>query len=196
MGNLIARTTVFSTLKNQFPVEYPSLNITELPLSGIIRIQGEAKDPDLVAAIESATQLALPLQDNFSVKGERRLAQVAPNEWLLFTPLQEELAQLTNLEKSFAGLFATATLISDSRVIFCVSGEAASDLLAKGSALDFDPEAFPVGKMRNTRFAGIAVAIAHLQRDHYLMYVDISYSDYALHWLIDAAAEFGRQTCH
>lgn len=196
MAKLIARTTVLPTASAQFPIQFSALSITELPLSGIIRIQGNAQDPLVTTAIENATGLSLPQEDQLTAQHERRLAQVAPNEWLLFTSLEEEQTQFAALENAFSGIFATATLISDSRVIFRITGEATADLLAKGSSLDFHPSAFPAERMRNTRFAGIAAAIAHLQQGEYRLYVDLSYADYVLHWLIDASAEFRQIAIH
>ncbi|MGT2460185.1 sarcosine oxidase subunit gamma (plasmid) [Cupriavidus basilensis] len=196
MDKLVARTTVTNAAPGVWPVEALPLSVKEVPLSGIIRIQGPANDLKVVAAIERATGLKLPTSEAYSESGNRRLARVGPNEWLLFTDLLDEQAAVNALSVQFASLFATATLISDSRVVFAVSHTASSDFMAKGCGLDFHPEAFPTGFMRSTRFAGLPAAIAHVAADTYLVYLDVSLAQFAMSWMLDAADEFKDPALH
>lgn len=190
MDKFAARTTVTAAVSGVFPIRLPSLTIEEVPLAGIIRIQGNAADPAVVKAIEAATGLGLPHDDHYAENGDRILARVGPNEWLLFVGLEQEDAALEALIRAGSDHFITATLISDSRATFAVGGTAAAELMAKGSSLDFHPDVFPVGVQRSTRFAAIPAVIAHVQPDRFLIYLDVSLAPYAVSWLIDAATEF------
>lgn len=194
MDKLAPRITVTDSVPGVWPVECPLLSVSEVPLSGIIRIQGAADDPNVVTAIESAAGLAVPTSEAYSDNGQRRLARVGPNEWLLFTELFDEQQALDTLIQHFQPLFATATLISDSRIVFSVSGPASSDFMAKGCALDFHLEALPSGFLRSSRFAGLPAAISRVAADAFLLYLDVSYAKFALNWIVDAAQEFKELT--
>lgn len=190
MDKLVARTTVTPAIAGVFPVDAPLLSVRELALTGILRIQGRGNDARLITAMEHATGLRVPVSEAWSESGGRRLARIGPNEWLLFTEIDDETAALDALTTHFAGLFATATLISDSRVAFAVSRAASADLMAKGTSLDLHPAAFPTGIMRSTRFAGLPATIARIAPETFVVYLDVSLSQFALHWLMDAAEEF------
>ena len=81
-------------------------------------------------------------------------------------------------------------MISDSRVGFRTSGTDAPALLAKGTALNLDTDAFPPGSAATTRFAGLAAMIVHRLPGEYLIYFDIAYSEFVMRWWLDAADEF------
>ncbi|XHO03486.1 hypothetical protein ACEQUB_00346 [Ralstonia syzygii] len=194
MANLIARTFVTETWTKPaaLPVHTPSLAIHELPLAGIIRIQGSANDSQVIAAIQTATGLTVPLTERYVEADRDILARVGPNEWLLFTDLAVEERALQALQRNFGDVFANATLVSDSRIALAVAGDAAPDFLAKGCALDFHPTAFPPGTLASTRFAGLPAAILHRTLNHYVIYFDVALAEFVVSWLVDASKEFER----
>ncbi|SFT86124.1 sarcosine oxidase subunit gamma [Paraburkholderia aspalathi] len=174
----------------RFPVRGPTLCVDEQPLGGIVRLQGDTHDAGFAEAIGDATGLALPTPERFATRGETCLAWSGPTEWLYFCPLDDEQAHLRALRAACDGRFATATLISDSRTGFLVSGADSASLLAKGCAIDFSAAACPVGRAVTTRFASLPTMLLHRGNNDYLVYVDASYAAFLVHWLIDAAAEF------
>ncbi|TDN63079.1 sarcosine oxidase subunit gamma family protein [Paraburkholderia sp. BL10I2N1] len=174
----------------RFPVRGPTLCIDEQPLGGIVRLQGDAGDAGFAEAVSEATGLALPAPERFAARGDTCLAWSGPTEWLYFCSLDDEQARLRALQAACDGRFATATLISDSRTGFLVSGADSASLLAKGCAIDFSAAACPIGRVVTTRFAGLPTMLLHRGNHEYLVYVDVSYAAFLLHWLLDAVSEF------
>lgn len=192
MLKLQSRTTVTSQLVtgHTFPVDTPSLRISELSLHGIIRIQGDSESAQTRAIIESVLALALPLPERSTQDKSKRLVWVGPNEWLVLCALEEELGFLDALTNRLAGQFATVTLVSDSRVSFLVAGGVAADFVAKGCGIDLHATTFPVGAAVTTRFAGLLAMLLHRNTAEYVLYFDVSMTGFLVDWLSDAAEEF------
>ncbi|WP_028219699.1 sarcosine oxidase subunit gamma [Paraburkholderia oxyphila] len=196
MDKLIARTTVSPGFFNEseFPVRTNSLRLEELPLSGIIRIQGKSEDGAIRLGVASAVGVPLPGPERVSEGGDVQLAWAGPNECLCFCPLASEERYATSLVNALAGQFATVTIVSDSRVAIQVSGADAAALLASGCAIDVHPSSFEVGHVVITRFAGLPAMMMHPESSEYVLYFDVSATEYVVTWLLKAAEEFVHQT--
>ncbi|AJW99814.1 sarcosine oxidase, gamma subunit [Burkholderia gladioli] len=192
MHNLQARSTVTSHLvtKRTFPIATPSLRLAEIPLHGLIRIQGDGKASKLKASIEAALGVALPLPERSTVNGTTRLVWVGPNEWLVLCALKDEETILQNLTSSLANQFAAVTLVSDARVSFLASGSEAVVFLAKGCGIDVNVAAFPVDAAVTTRFASLPAMLLRQATFEYVLYFDVSMAGFLVEWLADAAEEF------
>lgn len=192
MDKLIARTTVSPDFFDDsiFPVRTTTLQIAELPLSGIIRIQGRSNDNAFRSGVVSALGVQLPEAERVSVAREVRLAWAGPNEYLCFCPLASEEHCVSTLTLALAGQFATVTVVSDSRVAFVVAGEDATAFLAKGCSIDTHPSSFLPGHVVTTRFAGLPAMLMHRENGEYVLYFDIGYTEFVVKWMLDAAEEF------
>lgn len=192
MHNLQARLTVTSHLvtRRTFPIATPSLRLAEIPLHGLIRIQGDGKSSRLKAGIEAALGVALPLPERSTVNGTTRLVWVGPNEWLVLCALEDEATTLQNLTSNLANLFAAVTLVSDARVSFLASGSEAAHFLANGCGIDLDVKVFPVDAVVTTRFAGLPAMLLRRATFEYILYFDVSMAGFLVEWLADAAGEF------
>jgi sarcosine oxidase subunit gamma len=192
MLKLQARTTVTSqfVMGHTFPVDTPSLRVSEVPLHEIIRIQGGSESAPTRAIIESVLALNLPLPECSTQDKSKRLAWVGPNEWLVLCALEDEGGLFDELTRALADQFATVTLVSDSRVSFLVAGDVAADFVAKGCAIDLHVTAFPVGAVVTTRFAGLPAMLLHRDTLEYVLYFDVSMAGFLVDWLCDAAEEF------
>ena len=117
----------------------------------------------------------------------------APGEFIVqLTPAlaKDFLQTLSGLKEGASEALYTASLITDSRSCFVIAGEAAVDLLAMGSSVDFHPSAFQVGHSVTTRFAKLAVMIIPLsQSGEFLIIVDRSAAAYLASWIRDAAEQ-------
>jgi len=84
---------------------------------------------------------------------------------------------------------ALAVDVSDARVIYRVSGEKASRVLAKGAPVDFDK--FNVGEVRRTRMGLFAAAFLKISQEpeSYEVFCSRSYARYVSDWLQTAALE-------
>lgn len=118
--------------------------------------------------------LELPLRMNSS-KGEPRAMRLGPGEWLVIGWPCPPADQLD------AALFAVD--MSDGLVCFDVRGPLARALLAAAASVDFDPDAFGTATAMRTRFARTSAIVERRGADHFVLYVDRSYSHYAAAWL-------------
>lgn len=194
MSELSARTLAATAWAppGRFPVATPNLSIDELPLAAIIRIQSRSADPEWAARLAIAAGLALPTAGrcHADLQAGRFAAWSAPGEWLYCFPLDEETRLLEAVGRACDGHLAVATLISDSRVGFRAMGADAPALLATGTALNLDGDAFPPGSAATTRFAGLAGMVVHRRAGEYLIYFDVAYSEFLMRWWLDAVHEF------
>lgn len=192
MPKLVARRTdaAYWVGQGRFPIRTPKLFVAELTSVGIIRLQGRAEDPAFVQWVVSASGIGLPAFGRFAQQGEVMLASSSPTDWLVFCPLEREEALLMSLREGLGSVFATASVISDSRVGFQIFGEDAAEFIAKGCALDLHAERFPPAAVATTRFAGLPCMVIHDAAGHYRLHVDASYQHFMVDWLLDAAAEW------
>jgi sarcosine oxidase subunit gamma len=137
MDKLIARTTVSPNFFGEgvFPIRSRSLQVSELALAGIIRIQGKMNDESFRSGVAAALSVQLPAPERVVKTNGVRLAWAGPNECLCFCALENEKEFESLLVASLAGQFATITLVSDSRVAFLISGSEAAALLAADAPL-------------------------------------------------------------
>jgi sarcosine oxidase, subunit gamma len=196
MDKLIARTVLapLYVAEVKFPIQSRSLQISEVPLAGIIRIQGRTDDEQFRASINTALGLQLPKAERTTQNGEVSLAWSGPNEYLCFCSLEVEDGLLHSLTNALAGQFAVATLYSDSRAGFRILGEDATCFIAKGCSIDVHATAFPVGQSVTTKFAGLPAMLMHRTDGEYVVYFDVGYIEFILKWFIDAAEEFSELT--
>lgn len=192
MDKLIARSTVHQDFvdSKSFPIAARSLSISELPLGGIVRIQGQSSDAAFSAGITTSLGVPLPVPESLSRRDSAVLAWAGPNEYLWFCDLADEESFVSALKWALAGLFANVTLVSDSRIGFLVMGEAARSFIAKGCSIDMYAAAFGAGHVVTTRFAGLPAMLLSREENEFFIYFDIGHAQYVLNWVRDAAEEF------
>ncbi|MEB2543756.1 sarcosine oxidase subunit gamma [Burkholderia cenocepacia] len=192
MDKLIARSTVSQQFvdSNVFPIRADNLQISELPLAGIIRVQGRTADDAFRSQVASCLGADLPAAERTSVGADVRIAWTGPNEYLCFCALAAEEKHLSALTDALAGQFATVTLVSDSRVAFLVTGREAQAFISKGCSIDMNPASFPADRAVTTRFAGLPAMLMHRGGGDYVIYFDIGYVEFVVKWMLDAAEEF------
>jgi len=191
MDKLVTRSTVSSQFvdANIFPVHASSLQISELPLGGIIRIQGSSKDAAFRSAVKAALAVDVPPPENSTSSADVRLAWAGPNEFLCFCPLATEMKYEQRLSRALVGHFATVTLVSDSRLGLQITGTQAASFLSKGCAIDLHAASFGIGHTVTTRFAGLPAMLLR-DEDGYVIYFDIGYVEFLMKWVVDGAEEF------
>ncbi|PRD74619.1 hypothetical protein C6P74_26090 [Burkholderia multivorans] len=192
MVKLNARSTLSQEYvdKNVFPVQTPTLQITELPLSGILRIQGRQSDAAFVAAVEENLGVQLPAPERTDSRADVNVTWAGPNEYLCFCALEHEAQYESALKSALEGKFAVVTLVSDSLFGVRVSGSNAAAFIGQGCSIDMDPTNFPIGHSVTTRFASLPAILIHRARQEYILYVDIGYVEYMLKWLVAESNEY------
>ncbi|MEX3982187.1 sarcosine oxidase subunit gamma [Paraburkholderia sp. EG287A] len=192
MDKLIARSTVAEQFADArvFPIRADGLQISELPLAGIIRVQGRTTHEAFRTQVTASLGVGVPTAERVSIGTDVRLAWAGPNEYLCFCALDAEEKLLSALTAALTGQFATVTLVSDSRIGFLIKGREAQAFISKGCSLDMYRESFPVNRVVTTRFAGLPAMLMHRSESEYAVYFDIGYAEFVLKWMLDAAAEF------
>ena len=104
-----------------------------------------------------------------------------------------EAAIAQTLEDALSDLHSAVATVGDGNVTLSLSGPRAVDVLAKGMTLDLDPDRFRARVCARGLLARVPVLL-HRPGDDLLYEVAVarSFSDYALHWLTDAAFEYTR----
>jgi len=120
------------------------------------------------------------LDAQVSVRGEPPMAPntvagdalwLGPDEWLV----------LGGREQNYADARA-AVDVSANRVCFELSGEAATDMHARGCALDLHPSVFPTGHCAQTLLARAQVILYRTDEDVFRVLVRPSFADYLRAW--------------
>ena len=85
--------------------------------------------------------------------------------------------------------------VSAQRTILELSGPLATAVLAHGCALDLHPRAFGPGSCAQTMLAKAQVILHQTGTGPtYRIYVRASFTDYLVHWLLDAMVEYVAET--
>lgn len=166
--------------------------MSEVAHRTIINIRGTASDPAFASAVQTATGLALPSAANtVSTAGLWQILWLGPNEWWITGPDGEAESLVEALRANFAGQYATACDVSESRAIIALKGQKARDILMRGVSLDLHPRAFHVGQCAQTGLSRANVLL-HLIDDAptFEIYVLKSFSDYLWRWLETVGRDF------
>jgi sarcosine oxidase subunit gamma len=163
------------------------MEISDLALATIIARRGCA--PELAALIREQFGVELPFGPRRIEGREIAFTWSGINQWLASAPgtarqLESQLRPLAQ--------FAAASDHSDARAIIRVAGPRARQTLAKGLAIDLHPRSFRVGDCALTLIGHIGT---HLWQVDDVPTYDIavfrSLGESFVHWLTEAAAEFG-----
>ncbi len=118
----------------------------------------------------------------------RSVVWLGPDEWLVVDP-----AAPAGLEDDLRAALACAGAVTDQsgqRVSFEISGDVAG-LLAKGTAIDLHPAAFPAGSAVQTLLAQAVVIVVARSDDasRVELIARSSFAPYVLDWLVDALSD-------
>ena len=174
----------------------PGVRLAEIAHAGKLVLRGRPEPAVIEAA--ASVGLSLPTEPCTAAPTDSGTALwLGPDEWLVVTAPGAEGALAGALKQALAGLPAAVVDVTDSRTTIGVSGAAAREVLAKGCALDFHPQGFAAGAVKQSRLAMVDVIIHRPAgaRDGadpaFEVTVLRSFADYLWQWLVDAATEYG-----
>lgn len=119
---------------------------------GMITLRAAPDAPGLAAALG-----ARPALRGIVGSGDRLVAWMAPDEYLLIRPPSEVGQTLAHLADALRGSHHLAVDVSDARVMLRLEGAGADAVLARLCPVDF--ARFPVNEMRRTRLGQVACAL-------------------------------------
>jgi sarcosine oxidase subunit gamma len=159
---------------------------------GIFRVQSWDIHEAPPSKAEEMLGLLWPKPTGTVAQGRVDVLCVGPTDWLVQVPDPNAVPVLQALGDAFAGSSYRATDVSSALARMQIEGAHARALLAKGCSLDLHPTAFPPHRLARTRFAGMPVVIRCTQPSSFDCIAPLSYRDYLISWLTDAASEFSR----
>lgn len=97
------------------------------------------------------------------------------------------------LARAIPDEIGSVTDLSSARTVLTVSGSDVTTVLAKGIAIDFHPQSFPVGKVVQTSVHNMPVMLIRLDASQFRLFAFSSYAESILHWLENACRNHGFQ---
>ncbi len=158
----------------------------EAGLRGMITLRGDPGSKTLAAAVRRVAGVGLPI----ALKGERGVAWMSPDEFLVLVPYAEAAEAAATMAEALAGEHALVADVSDARATFTISGAAAGDVLRKLSPADLD--ALAPDEIRRTRIAQVAGAFWRSGEGEFTLVTFRSVAAYVM-GLLEAAARPGTE---
>ncbi len=174
--------------KRELVVDGRACLLDEIALQDMLNIRGNAADAAFVQAIASATGLTLPLKSNTaSLRSQRQLLWLGPNEWLLKVQGGEGEAIEAALRTDLQGQHFSVVQVGSGNTTFSMQGAASADLLSRGCPLDLHARSFPDGALAQSHIAKANVTLLCLKAGQsYEITVRRSFADYLFSWLCEA----------
>ena len=179
-------------LRGSARADRSTVAVSVLPSQDVINLRGDAGDKSFVEAVSQVLRQDLPLQANTFTTGMSTAYWLGPDEWLITSPGDERPTLPTLLDDALGNRHATMNVLTGGYVTLRVSGDDASNLLAKGCTLDFHPGVFMTGQCAQTGLSKASVLIAKTDdAPMFEVLVRRSFAEYLAHWLRQAGAEYG-----
>lgn len=152
-------------------------------------LQGRREDAGFLAAATALLGFEPPGRPGGVLEGHgRQLLTLAPGSWWIVAPVA---AALPDWSTAAPPIFAAGGALFDlgsARVSLDIGGPAASRALARGTSIDLDPAAFPVGECRSTSMARMQSVIVRRENSLFRVHVNRSYANSFWEWLVHNTA--------
>lgn len=166
------------------------VSLREIADRGMIDLRGQAGDAKFMAAVKDVLGTDLPARPRTSASwGDLKALWLSIDQWLILCPRDRAGELAGQLRKALEGIHSLAVDVSDMRAIIRIEGEAAREVLMKGSSLDLIGGDYGPGTVRRLRFAEIAALLHVIEDTVFDIYVFRSYAHYAWDFLLATARE-------
>lgn len=130
--------------------------VREIGPLGMISLRVKPGVPGVEAAFRTVMGTGVPATRRIEVSGERAVAWMSPDEYLLILPYGDTGAALEGIGAALAGQHHLAVVVSDARAVFRIEGDKADQVIRKLCPVDMDR--LEPGEIRRTRAAQVAAA--------------------------------------
>ena len=163
-----------------------------LTAQGYVNLRGNSGDKVFLKAVESVLGQALPVEPNTVSTDKQQVFWLGPDEWLLVAPTDKVTALVNDLGDALSKLHAAVNDVSGGNIAYRLSGADVGKLFAKGSTLDFHPDAFAVDQCAQSGLGKAAVLFGMLDdAPTFDVIVRRSFAEYLVKWLRHAGREYG-----
>jgi sarcosine oxidase, subunit gamma len=140
--------------------------------------------PSVAGIAAARLGLAAPLS---IAAGEPESLAIGPGHWLLLSHGSTADEIIGRTGRALDGFLHSVVDRSSAQMMIRLRGPLARELLARGSAVDFRPSAFPPGSCCRTRFAGQPVVVLARSAGVFELLVDRCLAHYFEDWLAGSA---------
>jgi sarcosine oxidase subunit gamma len=156
----------------------------------IIRVQAWDSQAAAPLKVDQMLGISWPTQTGVTANGRADILCTGPTDWLAIASDPDPAALLQQLNEAFEGSAFRATNMSQALSRIEIDGPEVRVLLSKGCSLDLHAPGFLPGRCARTRFTGVPVILCCTHTFTFECIVTISYTEYLISWLADAALEF------
>ncbi|MEW5422089.1 sarcosine oxidase subunit gamma [Amorphus sp. 3PC139-8] len=167
----------------------PAIVLAQIDPPAAAQLQIWPGKREAVAKALAPIGITLPEGRDLSNHFGRLCGRIAPGRYLVLTA--DTVADVAAAISADLGAVAD---LSHARAAVRISGPAVEDLLAKGTALAFDADAFPPGTLAQTSIHHMGCLILRRSETVFDLFVFTSFALSFSEWLTDAAREFGWRT--
>ncbi len=132
------------------------VQVSEMGLQGMLTVRGDLSMVKMAKAVKAAVGVQMPGLREIMMKNDKAAAWMSPDELLLLMAYDRAEATADKLRKSLGKTHSLIVNVSDARVMFCVKGKAAREVIAKLSPADL--QSLPMGEIRRSRLAQVPAA--------------------------------------
>ena len=166
-----------------------TLTISHRVCIGLLQITAWPKTVATVdTSIEKITKLTLSGGNNSPSNDDYAVMPIGPGRYLIEA---NKPGAVEMFQKKVAPAKGAVINLDHGRVVIRVTGTKATWVLAKGIAIDFSLEAFPVHTSRNTSHHDIGLTIRRIDENNFDLFIFTSLAQSFWHWLDSAASETG-----
>lgn len=186
------RRSPLGHLASQLAATPPGVALAELPFLTQLNLRIDPAGP-AAGAVADLLGAALPSRANTAVTaGEVTALWLGPDEWLVLAPEGRQESLEKALRQAIGTEAGAVVDLSAHRTTVEMTGERASEVLAKGCSLDLHATVFTPGSCAQVLLAQAPILLVAREGDHpaYLLLVRASYATYVADWLLDACLEY------
>ena len=156
------------------------------------RLFCQGGDATMLPAVRKHTGCGtLPDNNRIVTVGDRQIAWLGPDEFLLLCEAGSEADLHSQLSLDLGGVHAAVTNVTDSLCALDLRGAAIRKVLAKGCSLDLHPSKFTAGDCAQTMLAHAGVTLIAQDENRFTLICRTSFAPYVADWLMDAGMEYG-----
>ena len=163
------------------------IEIKDAGLIGMISLRGDLKSEVVAKALNFVLGVTVPDQRKITSTPKGSVAWMSPDELLIIIEYKNVSKVISSLNNILSGSHSLVVDVSDARAVFALTGNAIRDVLSKGTPADLSKDVLPIGEVRRSRIAQLAVAFWFTDEISCQLICFRSVGAYIMEWLKNAS---------